>query len=95
LEAIASGIPVVASKLDGGREAVREGLLGVLVDPNNREELEQGILSALARPRGIVPEGLDYFSLTHFEDRVHRLLDVLIGAQTTQFESSSPFESLQ
>ena len=95
LEAMASGIPVVASKLDGGREAVREGLLGVLVDPNNCEELEQGILSALARPRGIVPEGLDYFSLTHFEDRVHRLLDVLIGAQATQFESSSPFESLQ
>ncbi len=95
LEAMASGIPVVASKLDGGREAVREGLLGVLVDPNDPEDLKQGILSALSRPCGIVPSGLDYFSLTRFEDRVHQLLDTLTNTQAPQLESPSPFRSLQ
>ncbi len=95
LEAMASGIPVVASKLDGGREAVREGLLGVLVDPTNSKELEQGILSALSQSCGIVPRGLEYFSLNHFQDRVHQLLDTLTDAQAPQFGSSSPFRSPQ
>jgi glycosyltransferase involved in cell wall biosynthesis len=33
LEALACGVPVVASEVDGSREAVREGALGILVDP--------------------------------------------------------------
>ncbi|MBS1790782.1 MAG: glycosyltransferase family 4 protein [Acidobacteria bacterium] len=94
LEAMASGIPVVASKLDGGREAVREGLLGILVDPNCKEEIEEGILSALSQSCGIVPAGLDYFSLNQFEDRVHQLLDTLTNTQAPQFDPS-PFRSLQ
>lgn len=95
LEAMASGIPVVASKLDGGREAVREGLLGVLVDPNNAADLEQGIWSALSRPCGIVPAGLEYFSLIRFENRVHQLLDTITNPQAPQLESPSPVRSLQ
>jgi glycosyltransferase involved in cell wall biosynthesis len=95
LEAMASGIPVVASKLDGGREAVREGSLGTLVDPNDPEDLRQGILSALSLPCGIVPAGLDYFSLTRFDTRVHQLLDTLMNSQAPQMQSPSPFRSLQ
>lgn len=95
LEAMASGIPVVASKLDGGREAVRDGLLGTLVDPKNADELEQGILSALSRPCGVVPNGLDYFSRNRFDERVRQLLDALTNAQAPQFETPSPYQSLQ
>jgi asparagine synthase (glutamine-hydrolysing) len=73
LEAMACGIPVVASALDGGREAVRNGQLGLLVDPVNRDQLRRGILEALARPRGIVPAGLEHFSFANFETRAHRL----------------------
>jgi phosphatidylinositol alpha-1,6-mannosyltransferase len=50
LEALACGVPVVASKLDGSREAVRDGALGILVDPNDAEGIKRGILEALARP---------------------------------------------
>lgn len=74
LEAMAAGIPVVASKVDGGFEAVREGLLGEVVDPANAEELKLGIQTALQRSRGIVPEGLEYFSFGNFERRVHEFL---------------------
>jgi glycosyltransferase involved in cell wall biosynthesis len=81
LEAMACGIPVVASRLDGGREAVRDGELGLLVDPANREQLRAAILEALARPKGIVPAGLDHFSFANFEARTHGLFDgVLSGA---------------
>jgi phosphatidylinositol alpha-1,6-mannosyltransferase len=75
LEAMAAGIPVVASKTDGSREAVREGLLGTLVDPGDPEDIRRGILEALNRPRGVVPEGLEYFAYERFEERVHRWLD--------------------
>lgn len=77
LEAMALGIPVVASKVDGGREALRDGLLGVLVDPDRPDEVRRGIQTALHRPWGAVPEGLEYFSYDNFERRVHRFLDTV------------------
>ena len=84
LEAMACGIPVVASELDGGREAVRDGQLGILTDPTNRERLRRAILEALARPRGIVPAGLEYFSFGRFEARAHGLLSGMLSASTPQ-----------
>ena len=74
LEAMACGIPVVASATDGGREAVRNGMLGELVDPRDRASLIRGIRSALARARGRVPEGLDYFATPAFEARLRMWL---------------------
>lgn len=75
LEALASGIPVVASSLDGSREAVRNGLLGALVNPDNGEDIDRGVAEALAQPRGVVPEGLSYFSYPNFQARVHAWVD--------------------
>ncbi|MBI5444585.1 MAG: asparagine synthase (glutamine-hydrolyzing) [Deltaproteobacteria bacterium] len=77
LEAMASGVPVVASILDGGREAVLDGRLGVLVDPDSRESIANGIREALARPKG-VPEGLDYFSYARFGTRLDSILDRIL-----------------
>src|SRR5207247_10690501 len=51
LEAMACGIPVVASKADASREAVLDGRLGVLTDPSNPQEIRAAIKEALARPR--------------------------------------------
>jgi len=79
LEAMACGIPVVASSADASREAVRDGELGIVVDPRNREELKAGILQALQRPRGIVPPGLEYFSFENFQRRVHACVDAAVN----------------
>jgi len=78
LEAMACGVPVVGSELDGSREALREGMLGELVDPTDADSLKQGILTALAKPKHI-PEGLDYFSWPFFSSRVSRAVCVLVG----------------
>jgi len=78
LEAMACGLPVVASKLDGSREALRDGELGILVDPTDPEDLRSGILEALEQPTGSVPDGLDYFSAERFDSRCHALLDRLM-----------------
>ena len=79
LEAMACGIPVVASKIDGSREAVRDGKLGILVDPDKPEEIKSGIIEALKRHRGVVLEGLDYFSYSNFEKRCHHIIDQVPG----------------
>jgi glycosyltransferase involved in cell wall biosynthesis len=78
LEAMACGIPTVGSRVDGSREALRDGLLGILVDPDDRADIERGVLEALARRRE-VPDGLDYFSFENFRQRVQRLLSDVLG----------------
>ena len=76
LEAMASGIPVVASSLDGSREAVLDGALGEFADPDDREALKAAIGRALRRPRQI-PDGLAFFSYEKFRGRLHDIIGSL------------------
>jgi glycosyltransferase involved in cell wall biosynthesis len=83
LEAMACGIPVVASSADASQEAVRHGELGIVVDPDNSPELEEAILRALKNDRG-VPEGLDFFSLQQFVRRWQSHLRAHFSAESSQ-----------
>lgn len=74
LEALASGIPVVASTLDGGREALLDGELGELVNPDDPADVLRGIRAALARGRGEVPSRLSVFSPAQNRARWHQLI---------------------
>ena len=76
LEALACGVPVVASRADASREAVRDGMLGEVVDPDDPSDLKRGIRAALAGERGVVPDGLDYFSKERFIERWHQVIDL-------------------
>ncbi len=78
LEAMACGIPAIASKLDASREALRNGLLGILVNPKDPLEIKAGILEALKRPKGVVPEGLNYFSYLNFEQKCHQMIEQIL-----------------
>jgi len=78
LEAMACGIPVVASQSDGSREAVRNGSLGLLVNPADKRELKKAILEALNRPNGTIPEGLAYFSFDNFSDRLSKIIEQIV-----------------
>ncbi len=73
LEALACGIPVVGSNADGSREALRNGMLGILVDPQNQQEIKTAILEALAKPKK-VPSGLDYYSTPSFQNQCFSIL---------------------
>ena len=74
LEAMASGVPVVASQADGSNEAVRDGLLGSAVDPGDPDAVVEAVIAALRRPKG-VPDGLDYFSYECFAERWRAVVD--------------------
>ena len=79
LEALACGLPVVASSADGTQEAVRNGELGSVVDPKDPAALLAAIIDALRRPKRI-PDGLSYFSFDNFASRLHgalcRVIDI-------------------
>jgi glycosyltransferase involved in cell wall biosynthesis len=49
LEALASGKPVIAGNQDGSTDAVLDGSLGALVNPDNLDEIERAVLSSLSR----------------------------------------------
>jgi phosphatidyl-myo-inositol dimannoside synthase len=77
LEAMACGIPVIASKADGSREAVLNGQLGQVVAPGNPDEIRRAILKALDMPK-MIPDGLEYFSFENFTQRLHHIIDEVI-----------------
>ena len=74
LEALACGAPVVASELDGSRDAVLGGELGELANPDDPASLHAAILRALSKPRRI-PERLEHFSFENFVGRLDGILE--------------------
>src|SRR5262249_48290927 len=73
LEAMACGIPVVASRADASHEAVLHGRLGIVADPSDPQSVASAVQQAMTRPRR-VQEELRYFSLERFVERWHALL---------------------
>lgn len=47
LEALAAGVPVVAGNRDGSRDALADGALGALVDPDDTDGLAQALVAAI------------------------------------------------
>lgn len=79
LEAMACGVPVVASCRDASREAVQDGRLGLIADPDDPDGLAAAVEAALARPRGR-PEGLEDFAYPAFATRLRGLVGELARA---------------
>ena len=77
LEALACGVPVVGSTLDGTREALLEGELGAIVDPRDPDALATAILSAVDRVK-IVPPGLERYTFPHFIERWQSVVQQIV-----------------
>jgi glycosyltransferase involved in cell wall biosynthesis len=84
-EAMACGVPVIASRLGALPEAIRDGENGLLFEPGDAEELA-GILAGLAADRsrlraladGIRPD--DWISVDERTDAVEAILRELVAA---------------
>ncbi len=73
LEAMACGVPVIGSLLDGSRDALRDGQLGQLIDPREPQQLIEAIRKVLTIPRGR-PAGLVYFGTEAYCERIAALV---------------------
>jgi phosphatidylinositol alpha-1,6-mannosyltransferase len=73
LEAAACGVPVLGGSRDGSRDALVDGRLGVMVDPENPDELFRGLREILSREKGI-PEALARFDFPRFEKQIWDLV---------------------
>jgi len=74
LEALASGLPIVASSLDASGEIVLNRSFGRAVDPNHPEELQAAVIEVLSDPERAVPRELSNFSRERFNARLGWLL---------------------
>ena len=80
LEAMACGCPVVAGNRDGSVDALADGELGRLVDPDDPAALLEAIHASLAEERrhdARIP-GVERFAVPAFRARVGELIDQLL-----------------
>jgi phosphatidylinositol alpha-1,6-mannosyltransferase len=73
LEAAACGLPVLGGSTDGSRDALVDGRLGVMVDPDSPEELLGGLEEILTRSKK-VPDCLQPFGFARFEAQIEQLI---------------------
>lgn len=78
LEALACGVPVVGSAIDGSREALRQGLLGRLANPDDPDDIIDSVLSLLGA-RQPPAKGLEYFSFSAFAARTAKAAAELVA----------------
>lgn len=57
LEAMSTGLPVIATRVGGNVELVKEGITGMLVPANSPEDIAVGIASYLAHPEIVASHG--------------------------------------
>jgi phosphatidyl-myo-inositol dimannoside synthase len=85
LEAMACGLPVIAGNKDGSTDAVKNGELGILVDPDNTNELQQALLHVLKDEHLIKDEQLQQkvmqaFGFNHYTARLQQILEHQLAA---------------
>jgi len=85
IEALACGVPVIAGNKDASKEALLNGELGILVDPDNIDEIAEAIIKVL---KGEAPKHLydknylrqkaiENFGFEFFKNRVKMFLESL------------------
>jgi glycosyltransferase involved in cell wall biosynthesis len=88
LEALACGKPVLAGNRDGSRDALADGALGLLVDPENTDEIASQISRALRRehthpilfnPRMLRQRVIELFGFEAFKHTVNEVLEPFLG----------------
>jgi glycosyltransferase involved in cell wall biosynthesis len=72
LEAAACGLPVLGGNKDGSRDALVDGRLGVLVDPEDADDLLRGLAAILASEKR-VPDCLRPFDFPRFKTQIEDL----------------------
>jgi phosphatidyl-myo-inositol dimannoside synthase len=74
LEAMAAGLPVIAGNSDGSVDALGDGALGVLINPDDSGALAAAIVSALKGDANADPARGERFDFPHFATQLEAIL---------------------
>ncbi|HET8622239.1 MAG TPA: glycosyltransferase family 4 protein [Gemmatimonadales bacterium] len=83
VEALAAGVPVIASRVGGLPEIVTDGVAGFLVEPGNARDLAEAIVRVLGEPGGYAALSAaaviesQRFSMDRFTDRMEHIYRTL------------------
>jgi glycosyltransferase involved in cell wall biosynthesis len=83
LEALACGKPVIAGNKDGSKEPLLDGELGILVDPDNMDEISHAIIKVLKKevPKRLLDSRylrktvLEVYGFYRFRERVNMFIE--------------------
>ena len=83
LEALACGVPVVGCRLEDPWEINDpDSQIIIQVNPYDRGEIIEGILSALSRPKNQVQPGLENYYFGKFETNFHQIVShIIVGVK--------------
>ena len=90
LEAMASGVPVVATNVDGIKEVVVDGKSGILVPPKNPEAIANAVTHIIEDPqlrKDLVDEGFNRARLFDIQEhllKLDNLYNNLLGVESYQ-----------
>jgi len=80
LEAAACGLPVLGGGVDGSADALLDGELGIMIDPNMKKELLDGLVRLLDSPkRKVQKKLLKGFVVERFSAQVKESLKISMG----------------
>lgn len=82
LEAMASGLPVLGSSLDASAEVLRGGELGPIVDPDDPEDVLQGLRTVLSSVPPDTTNHLNSHSVSEYRHRCHEIISAVIDGRT-------------
>ena len=85
IEAMASGLKVVAGNKDGSVDALNNGKLGKLVDPDNLNEVEQVLSELLAQPSGDMEKLIlqkNVYEVFNYEKYREHLKNIILNGTT-------------
>lgn len=80
IEALACGLPVVCGNIDGSVDAIKNGLLGRAVNPNDLNELEKALTEELQKPiteakrKELQSQCVSYFNEDNYKKKLNHLL---------------------
>ncbi|WP_337871789.1 glycosyltransferase family 4 protein [Ignavibacterium sp.] len=78
IEAAACGIPVIAGNLDGSVDALMNGELGKLINPDNVEEISEAIISQLNQEKfNKQKKVIENFGFSVFKEKLSELINIL------------------